>query len=42
MDNLVEYLVAIIFIISFLSEMFKKKKKGGTTVPSSNPPKNYS
>ncbi|MFH0735084.1 MAG: hypothetical protein V1773_08845 [bacterium] len=39
MDNLVEYLVAIIFIISFLSEMFKKKKKGGTTVPSSDSPK---
>jgi predicted RND superfamily exporter protein len=27
MDNIVEYLVAIIFIISFLSEIFGKKKK---------------
>ncbi len=35
MDNIIEYLVAIIFIISFLSEIFKKKK-GGTTVPPSN------
>lgn len=32
MDNFFEYLVAIIFIISFLSEIFKKKK-GGTKVP---------
>ncbi len=29
MDNIVEYLVAIIFIISFLSEIFGKKKKKG-------------
>ncbi|HPN38737.1 MAG TPA: hypothetical protein PL041_10055 [Melioribacteraceae bacterium] len=27
MDNIIEYLVAIIFIVSFLSELFGKKKK---------------
>ena len=32
MDNFFEYLIAVIFIISFLSEIFKKKK-GGTKVP---------
>jgi len=35
MDNIVEYLVAIIFIISFLSEIFgKKKKQKDTNFPS--------
>lgn len=41
MDNFFEYLVAIIFIISFLSEIFKKKK-GGTKVPPQNSSENSS
>jgi hypothetical protein len=33
MDNIIEYLVAIIFIISFLSELFGKKKNKGGEIP---------